>query len=193
MWTHLPAPLQASGARARLSSAGPRRGHRRRSRSCESRATGDSGRNDAKQRCESKGDPAAPDVRVVRWMRRPRPGFRSAGTLRSSASSRHFASDVIYGFQRIRSAVSPWLRPVPRDTRQNIGAIGQSVVRHEARNRICRCAAGRLSVLLFPLSALTLLRSGEKQPRDLLESVPVTRPLHPSDPNARREQSHRTQ
>jgi hypothetical protein len=54
-------------------------------------------------------------------------------------------------------------------------------------------AAGLLSVLLFPLPALTLLRFGEKQPRDLLESVPVTRPLHPSDANARREQSHRTQ
>ncbi len=54
-------------------------------------------------------------------------------------------------------------------------------------------AAGVFSVLLFPLSALTLLRSGEEQPRDLLESVPPTRPLHPIDPDARREQSHRSQ
>jgi hypothetical protein len=95
-------------------------------------------------------------------------------------------------FNEPASAVSPWLRSV-RDTRQNMSALGQSVARHGARNRICCCAASLLSVLLFPLSALTLLRSGEKQPRDLLESVPVIRPLHPSDPNARREQSHRTQ
>jgi Kef-type K+ transport system membrane component KefB len=32
-------------------------------------------------------------------------------------------------------------------------------------------AAGLLSVLLFPLTALTLLRSGQEQPRDVLEAA----------------------
>jgi hypothetical protein len=84
------------------------------------------------------------------WMRRRRHGFRIS------------RSDVIYRFNEPASAVSPWIRSVPRDTRQNLGVLGQSVVLHGARNRICCCAASLLCVLLFPLSALTLLPLGRK-------------------------------
>jgi hypothetical protein len=62
-------------------------------------------------------------------------------------------------------------------------AVGLCIcVGPRSENRICCCAASLLSVLLFPLSALTLLRSGEKQPRDLARERPGDTAAAPERP-----------